>query len=77
MGCVFQTLSLPIFNTYGQYGGEYSDKSPCNEYATHPPVIVDERGDYYGVLTINEYNPKRTRSQMLQGWIARVCAGKK
>lgn len=62
-----------IFNVYGQYGGEYSGNSPCNKYASNPPAIVDESGHYYGELTINEYRPERTKSEIVNSWLAGVC----
>jgi hypothetical protein len=70
-------VSASIFNVYGEYGGAYSDNSPCNRYATHPPVIVDESGGYYGELTINEYESERTHSEIVNTWIAGVCQGKR
>lgn len=43
-----------IFNKYGRYGSDSSRYSPCNEYATKPPLVKDETGKKIGVLTINE-----------------------
>ena len=63
-----------IFNPYGNYGGRYSDNSPCNSYASRPPVIVDENGDYYGELTINQHSADRAKSDSLNSWIQGVCA---
>ena len=48
-----------IWNEYGTFGSEYSSFSPWNEYASYPPVIVDEDGNFYGYLTVNEFNNKR------------------
>jgi hypothetical protein len=61
-----------IFNIYGGYGGKYADGSPCNRYTDHAPVVVDDVGDYYGKLTINN-NSEQTRSEALKSWIAGVC----
>jgi hypothetical protein len=44
-----------LWGTYGAYAGEYSSKSACSAYASHPPVLVDRDGGFYGYLTINEY----------------------
>jgi hypothetical protein len=43
------------WNSYGSYGSKYSSYSPCNEYSSNGPAIVDKKGNYYGMLTINEY----------------------
>jgi hypothetical protein len=63
-----------IFNPYGDFGGHYSDNSPCNSYASHPPVIVDENGDYYGELTLNTSSSRRANSDNLNSWLQGVCA---
>lgn len=63
-----------VFNKYGQYGGEYSLLSPCNHYTSTAPVVVDREGAYYGELTVNEYNSRRTRIETLRTWITSVCS---
>lgn len=68
-----QLESESIFNRFGEFGGKFSNNSPCSPFASAPPVIVDERGNYYGELTI-AFRPNRTRSLALQNWIAGVCA---
>ena len=50
-----------IWNIYGTYGSRYSMYSWRNPYATNPPVIVDQAGNYYGYFTVNKYFPNRTR----------------
>tara|TARA_R110002049_G_scaffold83103_2_gene211225 strand:+ start:3179 stop:3532 length:354 start_codon:yes stop_codon:yes gene_type:complete len=52
--------SNSIWNEYGTYGNEYGQYCPWNEYASDPPVIVDEKGNFYGYFTANEYHSKRT-----------------
>lgn len=42
-----------IWNEYGNYGSEYSLYSPWNENSTHAPVLVDEKGGFYGYFTCN------------------------
>lgn len=71
-GSEFQGES--VFNTFGRFGGEFSDNSPCNQYADYPPVIVDENGGFYGELTINQFRTERTKSEVVQKWLASVCA---
>jgi hypothetical protein len=43
------------WNSYGSYGNKFSSYSPCNEYSSSGPAIVDKKGSYYGMLSINEY----------------------
>jgi len=54
-----------IWNKYADYGSKYSDKSPWNKYASNPPVIVDRDGGFYGYLTANKYQSKRTEMEIL------------
>ncbi len=53
--------SESIWNRYGDFGSSYSDRSPWNKYASEPPAIVDRDGNFYGYMTSNQYNPKRTK----------------
>ena len=46
---------------YGTFGSQYSQYSWRNPYATNPPVIVDQDGDFYGHFTVNEDFVNRTR----------------
>jgi hypothetical protein len=56
--------SQSIWNEYGTYGNTYSNYSPWNEYASYPPVVVDEEGNFYGYLTVNEYKSKRAEFEL-------------
>lgn len=51
--------SNSIWNEYGKYGSDYSQYSPFNEYASHPPVLKDKNGRFYGYFTANEYKYRR------------------
>src|SRR5688572_24655705 len=53
-----------IWNQYGKYGGEYSSYSPFNEYATYPPVLVDPDGNFHGYFTSDGYKSKRTDNEL-------------
>jgi hypothetical protein len=55
-----------IWSGFGSYGNSFSSESPWNEYASYPPVIVDKDGKFYGYLTANQYNGKRTNIRALQ-----------
>jgi len=57
--------SESIWNKYGNFGSKYSNESPWNRYASEPPAIVDREGNFYGYLTANQYNSKRTRIKSL------------
>ncbi|NOW96539.1 hypothetical protein [Mucilaginibacter sp. SG564] len=53
-----------IWNEYGIYGSKTSDYSVFNAKANYPPRVVDNNGKFYGYLTINENNPKRSHAGM-------------
>lgn len=64
-----------IWNQYGQYGSPYSSFSACNEYATDPPVIVDQNGKAYGRVTVNQYASDLGAGAQLYQWlVSTVCA---
>lgn len=65
-----------IFNRYGEYGSQYSTYSACSPYASDPPVIVDGAGNFYGRLTINAYNPQRTRDSSIIQWLTETVCGR-
>ena len=58
-----------IFNPYGDYGSRYSNYSACSSYAMDPPVIVDEGGNFYGRLTLNQYHAQATKDEELIRWL--------
>lgn len=62
-----------IFNHYSQFGSAYSMYSACNSYASDPPVIVDTNGNYYGRLSLNQYQSQIGIGKNLLGWLAAVC----
>jgi hypothetical protein len=47
-------------NPYSQYGSPYSNKSWANPYATDPPKLYDQGGNYRGRLSTNPYLPDST-----------------
>lgn len=67
--------STSIYNSYGQYGSPYSSMSPCNPYATDPPVVVDEDGNFYGYLTLNQYKSGAITDARIRAWLKGVCGG--
>jgi hypothetical protein len=50
-GSKFSTTS--IHNSNSEFGSKFSDKSPYNQFATHPPIVVNEKGNFLGYLTTN------------------------
>lgn len=47
--------SNSIWNEYGTYGGAYSQESAFSDYATNPPMIVDNNGAFVAYLTTNDW----------------------
>ena len=64
-----QYSSISIWNRYGQYGGAYGTYSPCNQYSSSPPVVVDRSGNFYGYLTINQYQRQRLTDRTVAEWL--------
>ena len=81
--------SSSVFNEYGEYGGKYSDTSirnqysefgsrystvsACNPYASNPPFILDNDGDYYGRFTMNRYADDAANSDYFRRLVALLC----
>ena len=66
--------STSIFNNLGKYGSVLSQYSPCNVLASNPPVAVDEDGEFYGYLTLNELKPKAITDTNTISWLKyKVC----
>ena len=49
--------SNSINNSFGVYGSPYSNRSATNPYATNPPRLYDNQGNYRGQLSTNPYLP--------------------
>lgn len=56
--------SNSIWNAYGTYGSMYNSNSPWNTYGSHPPVIVDKSGNFYGYFTVNKHKSKRAEFEL-------------
>ena len=65
-----------IHNPYGQFGSAYSIYGACNPFASDPPVIVDERGNFYGRLTVNRFHPQASRDNQILSWLEQVVCKK-
>jgi hypothetical protein len=64
-----------IWNHSGDYGSQYTQFSACNPYATDPPVIVDQSGNFYGRVTVNQYATDIGAGAKLYDWlVSAVCA---
>ena len=61
-----------IWNQYYDFGSRYSIYGACNPYATDPPVIVDQEGNFYGRLTMNGYHPQIGLGAQYRAWLANV-----
>ena len=64
-----------IFNHVSEFGSQYSAYSPCNRYATDPPVVVSSGGTFLGRLTLNPYSSGAIREPRVLAWLAAVCEG--
>ena len=49
-----------VKNPYSDYGSPYSNDSANNPYATNPPELYDQEGNYRGKLSKNPYDPDST-----------------
>ncbi|WP_223605665.1 hypothetical protein [Chryseobacterium sp. OSA05B] len=58
--------SKSIWNGSGNYGSAYSTYSPWSDYASYPPVILDQDGNFFGYLTSNPYKSERSELQLAQ-----------
>ena len=61
--------SKSIWNEFGNYGSKFSSHSPFNKYASHPPLIIDNKGNLVGKLTIkttvtNAVNPNDLKAYL-------------
>jgi hypothetical protein len=65
--------STSIFNHFSDYGSAYSSYGACNPYAADPPVIVDNAGNYYGRLTLNQYHPQIGVGGQYHDFLVGVC----
>ena len=65
--------STSVYNTYSLYANPYADTSLCNPYAQHPPVVVDEKGGFYGSISKNPYAKGAITLSSVQQWLAVVC----
>jgi hypothetical protein len=63
-----------IWNHYGEFGSAYSTYGACNPYASDPPVIVDQGGNYFGRLSLNTYHPQFGAGARFYEWLkSSVC----
>jgi hypothetical protein len=69
-----QFSSESIYNHFSDYGSKFSNYSACNQYASDPPVVVDDTGSFYGRLTIAS-RPDAIKSERVIGWLIAVCEG--
>ncbi len=66
--------SKSIFSKYGEYGKKYSKLSPCFKYATNPPIVADEDGNFYGFFSVNKNQEKLITDQRTLNWLKNeVC----
>jgi hypothetical protein len=61
-----------IFNSHSQHGSINSDLSPCNPYAKHPPIVIDNNDTVYGLLTLNTKLQKGIKVPVVTQWLEQV-----
>lgn len=64
-----------IFNHFSEYGSSYSSTSACGNYASDPPVIVNQQGQSYGRLTLNLNAPGAVTAKNVVEWLRDVVCG--
>ncbi len=62
-----------IRNKVSLFGSVVSPYSACNTTASHPPVVVDEDGHFYGELTLNTTRPRRLLAPKTNAWLSVMC----
>ena len=69
-----------VWNPVGGYVNPFSTYSMCNEFATDPPVIVDDLGRAYGRMSINAFASRSvcgvTGSERVCRTVRAVCHSK-
>jgi hypothetical protein len=50
--------SFGKWNSFGKFKNQFSSYSACNEFTQTAPVLVDNDGNFYGRLTLNEFANK-------------------
>lgn len=58
--------SKSIWNSSGNYGSSYSTYSPWSTYASYPPAILDENGNFFGYMTLNTFASERSELELAQ-----------
>ena len=63
-----------IRNKVSLFGSVVSPYSVCNTTASHPPLVVDEDGHFYGELTLNTNPPlQRLPAPKTNAWLSAMC----
>ncbi len=69
-----------VWNPFRQFVNPFSAYSMCNEFASDPPIIVDDLGRAYGRMSINEFAPGSvcgvTGSEGLCRAVRAICESK-
>ncbi len=71
-----QNSQTSLYNPRGPFGSQNSDLSACSRFAENPPVVVDENGQFYGRLTLNNFHRDAIQDQQILSWLqTEVCTG--
>ncbi len=61
--------STSIFNEFGKFGGSFSSYSAFNDFATKPPIIINDDYKFVGYMTLNTL-----KSPFINTYEAIACA---
>ena len=64
-----------IYNLNGPFGSQNSDYSACNRFAQDPPIVVDENGNRYGTLTLNNFHRDAIQDREVVSWLVNTVCG--
>lgn len=68
-----ELASNNLWNTFSPYRNPFSSVSVCNQFGTKGPVIVDEKGNFYSRLTVNEFQADSVCNEMARTYHAPTC----
>jgi len=58
-----------IFNQFGYFGSTFSSLSVCSVFAGNPPIVVNQKGESYGRLTLNAMAPNAIKNGSVVRWL--------
>lgn len=62
-----------IANQHSPYGTPHGPYSACDPAASNPPILVDEKGNVAGAVTLNAAIPGRIQNEWVIAQIEHLC----